>query len=78
MAQGMRSPFEQWLLDNYGFEPDIRTPIRYRPPLFVDSDGMFDVRWHDAWEEQMRMLYEKAMADGVDPNDYVSSISEAQ
>jgi hypothetical protein len=48
--------FDEWLVLNYGFHPD-GTPVRFRPPMFVDSEGMFDVPAHDQWVSDRHQDY---------------------
>ena len=46
--------FENWLVENYGYEAN-GIPILHAPPRFVrSSDEMFDVAAYDAWKEQQR------------------------
>jgi hypothetical protein len=46
---GEVNDFENWLLENYGFESG-EVPIRTRPPMFVRKDGMFDVVGYERWK----------------------------
>jgi hypothetical protein len=49
----MRDAFEEWLLENYGFEADYKA-IRNTPPMFVRADGLFDVEAYERWRERKR------------------------
>lgn len=51
----MRSDFESWMIENYGFEHG--QPITNNPPLFVDSDGLFAVEWYNKWLDERRKEY---------------------
>lgn len=50
-------PFEQWLLDNYGFDGDGITPLAQRAPLFITSDGTFDLRAYEHWRNERRVEF---------------------
>jgi hypothetical protein len=52
----LRSDFDSWLIENYGFEHG--EPIKNEPPLFLTPDGTFSVEWHEVWLEERRREYE--------------------
>jgi hypothetical protein len=43
--------FENWLVENYGFEANGAV-IKNKPPMFVRSDGFFDVVAYEKWKER--------------------------
>lgn len=58
----MRSPFDQWLLDNYGFEADF-VPTKLRPPEFIRDDDWFDMVAYEKWVEDKRKEFESGTTD---------------
>lgn len=57
--------FENWLLENYGFEADM-TPIKCTPPRFVKANGMFDVAAYESWKDARRVDFSKTEKAGPD------------
>lgn len=51
--------FENWLLENYGFEADM-TPIKFIPPRFVRRDGYFDVYAYERWKANRLKEYQQS------------------
>lgn len=53
-----RTDFDQWLLEEYGFEAD-GTPTKKRPPSFITSDGCFSHEKYVNWKTEQYEIWKK-------------------
>lgn len=63
ISTNAENTFENWLLENYGFEADM-TPIKNLPPTFLDSTGStFDATKYEAWKDVKRIEWQISISD---------------
>lgn len=60
----MRSKFDSWLIENYGYEAN-GLPIRDEPPSFGSEDRVFDITGYERWVERMKKRYDATTVDLV-------------